>query len=201
MTVGELIDNLLPALAKLKVSYSTLDAVQIVTDHLTTRLLVAGSDLLKETATLQTVANAATITLPDTWIGFPADPRVNVADAAGCSDPLTVLPEEEYGSYFAPGKPRFFELTRTALTLFPTPDAVYTVTIRANIRPTRPDSLDDSLPFNGVLDHVYKALVPRAAVAGAEGLVNQQTEAYLLTNCDRLVINRKPANIRWRYPR
>lgn len=196
MTVGELFETLTGRLTKVAPVEDICSAVGIVSDHLSSRLFLQGSPLLRREVSLTFPAGVSTATMPFGTLGMVEPPFV-LKDISKGDVNLLGLESGERVKYVGQSyKPERYEIVGKTFRVFPTPDQTYKVVFEASVRPERPETFDDDLPFDGLFDHIFREVVLLVMLQGGSAVV--QADAFLKGTFDAIDRNRANRTVRWR---
>ncbi|MHB8708883.1 MAG: phage adaptor protein [Desulfuromonadales bacterium] len=190
MTVQELLFAILPRLQDTS-GVEIFGAANAAVRSIGKRLAGRRSDLVKKPVEVEYAAGDAFAALPAALLGFAEDPYLLPGKI-----PLTPLQPEERADLDKPGRPRRYELIGRMLYLFPYPENSMTLKGMGYQLPAALTSLDEGLPWPGVLEELLQEAVYRVCSAGPMHVVDPAFEAFIEQEIDRLLPVRSGARPR-----
>lgn len=136
-------------------------AVQAVTDFVIPIILPTNGSVLQESGAYEYISGASSADLNDKFISF--------AEAPYCvttASELKPMTKELRHFFTTTGNPERYEIRGNRLFLYPTPSADVTIATEEYRRPSVVTNMTDDVPFSGLFDHVYRAVVPAVANGG-----------------------------------
>lgn len=201
MTLDQLLQAILPKYGTEIPRGTFLDGVNAVQDVIAQHLWLSNADLLRTSYEDTLDAETAQLTLPSGTLGLVDGewPWLSNAELTP-GRPLMPLPSWLRHTFTEMGQPRYFELRKLSLTVFPTPELESTVKLELFARPDALTALSDELAWDGMFDQVFVEAVPRFNVIGGMITVTAEVEAFIHQRVDLLVNHRPAKAIVWRYP-
>lgn len=161
MTVGDLLQKIMPRIETMPPGMTLVDCVNVVTGIVTKRLVDNDSDLLKSHHQFTYAASEQSAALPDRYLGMSENPYFTVSKAR-----LDPLPKGIRADLATDGTPLFFEVRGANMVIHPPPAAATTVEMEFYQKPAAATDITSTVPFSGVFDDLYMEAVLRIGSAG-----------------------------------
>lgn len=196
-TALQLFDKILLRMRCKPPEHDYLTVVDMVLRAIDRRLLELGSDLIKTERSEALAADANEITLPTGMLAIANNPKILYNSGNSCRE-LTPLPESKRFCYYTDtGTPEHYEIRGTKLRVYPTADADATLKFETFDRQTV-DSMNSTIPYNGLFDDVIIELLVRYGVDPAIASVDPALDLMVRKGIDQVLGRRSPKNIRWK---
>ncbi|KKW05295.1 MAG: hypothetical protein UY41_C0057G0001 [Candidatus Moranbacteria bacterium GW2011_GWE1_49_15] len=195
-SIGDLLDIVIGRFAKINKPpmIDFLTAANMTMDIIYRRLMTKKSELILGSFSQAVLANASTVTLPTDFQGFFERPYIS-----GSTWHLDPLPGEYRASLTTPGRPQFYELRGTTMTLFPRTSAALTIVGQYYKKPVKFTALTNVIPYNGLIDNVLQEGSIAVGMTGMGALLDAQFQAIMSKMIDEVLAFRSPRTVRFHY--
>lgn len=162
MTVGDLLQSVMPRIEAMPPGMTLVDCVNVITGIITKRLVENDSDLVKAHHQFTYAASDQTEALPERFLGISERPYVTTTKAR-----LDPLPKDMRADLATAGTPMYFEVRGANMLVHPPPAASTTVELEFYQKPAAATDITSTIPFSGTFDDLYMEAVLRIGSAGS----------------------------------
>ena len=199
MVVRELIIDIFPKLQGNPIVTSLFSAINTANYSIFTRLMSRRSDLVKDDLPVVVDADANSATLPGDFRGLVDTPQVS-----GDTDYLSPLLDRDRAEarLLDSAQPTHYEVRGLSFRVFPVPLIDTTIIGTYFSCPTNLSALADTIPYDGLLDQLFKDAVTRILLLGTSATVTAEYEAFVEEQLVQVLASRngrKPRRVRGSY--
>jgi hypothetical protein len=168
--------------------------VNHVLDYIDRRLTELDSDLIKGDVAHVLAEGDWQVNLPFGMLGMDEDPWIIGANINKIT--LSRLPEWRRGTFTGLGTPKFYEVRKGSLNVYPASDSTLTLHYTTYDR-TRVSKLTDAVPYGGLFNDLIVELVVKFGSNPVAATVDPILEMMVNKSVDRIIRKRSNKSIRW----